>query len=140
MDTQTVKAMLAISLATLRPTGYRFCRTPNCSVVYFSNDGQQTFAEAELREKVYQKHPNDDNVFVCYCFRYTIGIIQAELNKSGAGTVSDAIQAGIQAEQCACDIRNPQGVCCLGNVHTLIAQCAAEIEENPTNAKSEKAV
>jgi hypothetical protein len=32
----------------------------------------------------------------------------------------DDINTGISAEQCACDLRNPQGSCCLGNVRGLI--------------------
>ena len=32
----------------------------------------------------------------------------------------DDIHAGINAGQCACDLRNPQGSCCLGNVRGLI--------------------
>ena len=32
----------------------------------------------------------------------------------------DDIDAGIQAGQCACDLRNPQGSCCLGNVRGLV--------------------
>ena len=50
VDTQTLKAMLAISLEALRPAEYRFCRSEDCPVVYFSTEGQQTFSEADLRE------------------------------------------------------------------------------------------
>lgn len=65
VDTQTVKAMLAVSLRILRSTGYRFCPTPDCPVVYFADEGEQTLGEAELRERVYQKHPAEDDVWVC---------------------------------------------------------------------------
>jgi len=33
--------------------------------------------------------------------------------------IIEDIQAGITAGQCACDLRNPQGTCCLGNVQKL---------------------
>ena len=117
--------MLAISLAVIRPVEYRFCRTVQCPVVYFSSDGRQTFTERDLRERVYQKHPNDDAVFVCYCFRYTPGAIRAELRVSGVSTTVERINAGIAAGQCACDIRNPQGNCCLGNVTTTVKRLEA---------------
>ncbi len=122
VDTQTVQAMLAVSLQTIRLTGYYFCRTPDCSVVYFSNDGQQIFVETDLREKVHQKHLYDDDVFVCYCFRHTPNTIGVELLESGASSVVETINAGIQAGQCACEIRNPQGSCCLGNVKAVLHQ------------------
>lgn len=117
--------MLVISLVAVRPVEYRFCRTVQCPVVYFSSDGRQTFTECELRERVYQKHPNDDEVFVCYCFRHTPGTIRAELRVSGVSTTVERINAGITAGQCACEIRNPQGNCCLGNVTTTVKRLEA---------------
>ncbi len=120
VNTQTVKAMLAVSLTTLRAGSYHFCRTPDCPVVYFATDGQQIFRESDLRERVYQKHSSDDAVWVCYCFRHSLGTIHANLATTGVSTVIDQIKAGIAAEQCGCDIRNPQGDCCLGNVLALL--------------------
>jgi hypothetical protein len=38
--------------------------------------------------------------------------------------IVDDIKAGIKAGQCACDLRNPQGTCCLGNVRAWLAQPA----------------
>lgn len=120
--------MLAVSLETLQPVPYQFCRTQACPIVYFSIDSHQTFREAQLREPVYQKHLSKDDVFVCYCFRYTLGMIQAELAANGKSLIIEQIKAGIKANQCACDIRNPQGDCCLGNVILVIKHST----EDPT--------
>src|SRR5687768_2426309 len=73
IETQTVKAMLAVSLHAIRPVSYFFCPTEQCAVVYFTQDGEQRFSEVELRERVYQKHPDDDDALICYCFRHTLG-------------------------------------------------------------------
>jgi len=89
-------------------------------VVYYSAGGEQRFTEDDLRERVHQKHPADEDVFVCYCFRHTPRSIEAELASTGRSTVVASITAGIQAGQCACDIRNPQGSCCLGNVRAVV--------------------
>ena len=129
VDTQTLKAMLAISLAVIRPVEYRFCRTVQCPIVYFSSDGLQTFTERALRERVYQKHPDDDAVFVCYCFRHTPGAIRAELWVSRVSTTVERVNAGIATGQCACDIRNPQGNCCLGNVATTVKRIKVEMKQ-----------
>ncbi len=120
VSTQTVKAMLNLPLSALRPVDYRFCSDPDCPTVYYSADGLQTFDESLLREKVYQKHLYDPDVFACYCFRHSRGSIQREIGDQGRSTVLEDINAGIQAGQCACDIRNPQGSCCLGNVRALV--------------------
>jgi hypothetical protein len=98
---------------------YWFCRTPTCPVVYFSPDVEQTFTTEQVRERVYQKEPEAAAVLVCYCFQHTAGAIRAASPEARAALV-DEINAGITAGQCACDIRNPQGSCCLGNVRGLI--------------------
>jgi len=128
VDTQTVKAMLAVSLEEVRPVGYRFCRTEDCSVVYFAEDGEQVFGEATLREQVHQKHPDAEDVFACYCFRHTPGTIREEIMTTGESTVVARINAGIKAGQCACEVRNPQGSCCLGNVTAAVKRIQAALE------------
>ena len=125
IDTLTLKAMLSHSLTELREIEYRFCRTIECSVVYYSVDGEQQFLERDLRESVHNKHPDDDSVFVCYCFRHTPKSIKEEVVRTGCSTVVASVTAGIQAGQCACDIRNPQGDCCLGNVHAVVERAVA---------------
>jgi hypothetical protein len=120
VDAQTLKAMLKIPLDVLRRVEYRFCSDPNCPTVYYSADGLQTFAETDLRERVYQKHPQDADIFVCYCFRHTVEDLLLEGKR-----VAAQITHGIKNEQCACDIRNPQGSCCFGNVNSIVKRFAA---------------
>ena len=129
VDSGTLKALLARPLTEVRAVDYRFCRTPECPTVYYSVDGDQRFSEDDLRERVYQKHLHDKRVFVCYCFRHTSHSIRQEFVATGASTVVRAITAGIQAGQCACDIRNPQGSCCLGNVRALVERITALRQE-----------
>lgn len=107
VDTQTVKAILSLPLTVLTAPAYYFCADPNCPVVYYSEDGQQVFSEADLRERVYQKHAEDAESFVCYCFQHTVGSIRDEIVQNGKSTVVAEITAGIKADLCACDIRNP---------------------------------
>ena len=120
---QTVKALISVSLREVRDIEYLFCRTQACPVVYFSSDGTQTFTTSQVRERIYQKELDTDDVFVCYCFRYTLGELRT-LDTTGRATLIADIDAGIQAGQCACDLRNPQGSCCLGNARGLISNLA----------------
>jgi hypothetical protein len=116
---QTVKALLLVSLREVQDVKYLFCKTQTCPVVYFSPDGEHTFTIDQVRERVYQKEPDSDDVFACYCFRHTVGELLAASSESRIAILDD-INTGINAGQCAYDLRNPQGSCCLGNVHTLI--------------------
>ncbi len=118
MALHTVQAMLALSLRSLGAAEYLFCRTKTCPVVYFSKDGAETYGAAELRERVYQKEPEAEEVFVCYCFRHRVGEIQRVSREERQELVQD-VRDGIQQDQCACDLRNPQGSCCLGNLIAL---------------------
>ncbi len=118
---QTLKAMLSVSLREVRGTQYLFCRTHTCPVVYFSADGEQTITVEHVRERVYQKDPEASEVPVCYCFHHTVGDLRTAPPATRATIVED-INIGINAGQCACDLRNPQGSCCLGNVRSLIKQ------------------
>jgi len=127
VDGATVKAMLAVSLLAVQDTPYLFCREARCPVVYFSTDGTQTFTTEQLRERVFQKEPDADDVFVCYCFRHTPGSIREEMTETGQSTVVDVINTAIQAGQCACDLRNPQGACCLGNVSAVVKRLQQEV-------------
>lgn len=133
VDTLTLKALLAVPLTRVQPTTYGFCPDPACPTVYYSADGAHYFTEADVREKVYQKHPADEDVCVCYCFRHTIDSIRTELIRTGQSTVVAAITEGIQAGQCACDIRNPQGTCCLGNIRKLVRRLETELATDRTD-------
>jgi hypothetical protein len=109
-----------VSLREVQDTQYYFCPEVDCPVVYYAGDGRHVFRLLEIRERVYQKEPNSDSVLVCYCFRHTLGDIREEAGKTDASPIVESIKAGIQASQCACDWRNPQGDCCLGNVRALL--------------------
>ncbi|HUM68448.1 MAG TPA: hypothetical protein PLK31_06340 [Chloroflexota bacterium] len=129
---QTVKALLSVSLREVQDVEYLFCKTQTCPVVYFSPDSEQTFTVEHVRERVYQKEPDGDDVFVCYCFRHKGEDIRAASSETVTAIVDD-INTGINAGQCACDLRNPQGSCCLGNVRALIKRIstATAVLESP---------
>jgi hypothetical protein len=125
VEGQTVKSLLSVSLREVKEVQYFFCRTQSCSIVYFSSDGEQLFTVQEVRERVYQKEPEVEEVFVCYCFRHTVGEL-CTASHGGRVAIVDNINTGINAGQCACDLRNPQGSCCLGNVNRFIKQLEKE--------------
>ncbi len=127
VDLITVKALLARSLLEIEGQAYRFCPNADCPVVYYGVDVPQVFYEADLRERVFQKHPTDPDVFVCYCFGYRVGDVEAEVKATGTSAAPERITAGVKAQKCACEVRNPQGSCCLGNVRSVIKRVLEEM-------------
>jgi len=120
---QTVKSLLAVSLRAVREVQYYFCRSRDCDVVYFSGVDRQQFLTRDLRERVYQKEPEAAPVQVCYCFDYRVSALSAASSAERDEIIAEII-AGMRAGQCACDLRNPQGSCCLGNVRAFGSQAA----------------
>jgi hypothetical protein len=116
----TLKSLLrASALKSMKPENfYVFCSNPTCSTVYFSGDHSQTFAESDLKVPVYQKNLSMD-VPVCYCFDWT----RECLLQTGSidQQPADQIKAHIHAGRCGCEVNNPQGACCLGNVNAFVS-------------------
>ena len=123
----TLKSLLLpVALEQLNPaTVYGFCPSPNCSVVYFSEQGQ-TFTTADLKVSVFQKDVNED-VSVCYCFGWSRQRIREKLNQPGESNAVDMIVTHIKAKRCGCEVNNPQGSCCLENVRSVVKQIVKEL-------------
>lgn len=98
---------------------YRFCRSADCPIVYFSTAGD-TFTTDDLKVPVFQKNPGQ-GVPVCYCFGWTRQRIQQNLEQQEQTSAIAAITAHIQTGRCGCEVNNPQGSCCLKNVRDYIA-------------------
>lgn len=126
VDLQTVKALLTTAaLQRVEPRAYRFCTDPACEVVYFDDRGH-TFSTADLRAGVWQKQPEGDRV-LCYCFGENESNIRAEIAVGGYSRAAERLRAHIQAGRCACEIRNPRGTCCLGDVTTAVKRLVAAV-------------
>jgi hypothetical protein len=123
----TLKSLLVpVALEQLNPaSAYTFCSSPNCPIVYFSEQGQ-TFTTADLKVPVFQKNV-DENVFACYCFGWSRQRIREELNQSGKSNAVDMITTHIKAKRCGCEVNNPQGSCCLENVRSVVKQTVEEL-------------
>ncbi len=113
----TAKAMLRpTALMRLSAPEHRFCSTPACRVVYFGTG--EIFDREEIVVPVLQKEPEGDRT-ICYCFAITEGDIRREVAETGRAEAVERITALVKAERCACEVKNPQGSCCLGNVAAI---------------------
>ena len=118
VDPITVKALLrSEALARLSAPVHRFCPTPSCPVVYFGEG--EAFDREEIAVPVFQKQPPGDRT-VCYCFAIREADLRHEIAETGRSTAAQRITEHVKAGRCACEVRNPQGSCCLGNVATVV--------------------
>jgi hypothetical protein len=121
---QTVKAILRdTSLRRLLPATYYFCPEPNCDVVYFSQQGE-LYSKDDVRTTVWQKAPVGDRT-LCYCFGENEQTVASEIEATGTSLALERVAEHVRSGRCACDIRNPRGVCCLGDLKTTIARLRA---------------
>jgi hypothetical protein len=115
VESLTVKALLTASkLSRFEPAQYRFCPDANCQVVYFARCAQM-FRTGDLRVPVWQKQAAGQRT-VCYCFGENEADIRAEIARDGQSRAVERVREHIVAGRCACEVRNPRGACCLGDV------------------------
>jgi len=95
---------------------YSFCPARDCSIVYFEDRGSQQFTVDDLRIRVGLK-VNDDPILLCYCFGFDEKHIRDEIEQTGNTIVPENVSRLIREGLCACDARNPSGMCCLGDVN-----------------------
>lgn len=114
VDRITVKSMLRpAALVRLSAPAHRFCPSSECPAVYFGRD--EVFETSDVVVPVFQKAPPGERP-VCYCLGIGEAAIRRELAEVGRSTAAERVTALVKAERCACEIKNPQGSCCLGNV------------------------
>jgi hypothetical protein len=135
VDLLTVKALLTEpALRRLNNVAHRFCPDPSCAVVYFDAGGA-TYAKDDLRVSIWQKEPFGDRT-VCYCFGVSEESIRAEIQTTGRSESTERVRAHIAAGRCACEVRNPRGVCCLGDVAAAVKRVEMALRNSVAGAQS----
>jgi CopZ-like zinc binding protein len=112
VESRTVAALILGSVPGRQ--GFWLCRSRGCEVVYFGDSGAR-LQVSELRFLPAFKSESPE-ALVCYCFLHRRLEIESELRHSGTSTLGDRIAAKVQARECECEVRNPSGRCCLGEV------------------------
>ena len=129
-----VHQVISEKLSSVGDAEYRFCGSVDCDVVYYSVDGN-VFTTDDVRELVTTKM-NGDNRPLCYCFGFTEGNVRREIVLRGETTIPAQVTQFIKEKLCACEIRNPSGSCCLGEINRTVRL----VEEFYFHAGSEKAI
>jgi len=116
VNTLTVKSLLRQLPLGMPDTQYYFCEAHDCDVVYFALDSQApVFRCADLLVRVGAK-ATADPIPICYCFGFSKKDIEDEIRSTGKSTVAERITEEVEADRCACEVKNPSGKCCLGDV------------------------
>ncbi len=117
-------------LSSVGDDEYKFCSSAKCLVVYYAASGQ-TFMVDDMRELVASKTTGDARP-LCYCFGFTEGFARREIMQTGESSVAKQVSRFIKEKVCSCEIRNPSGVCCLGEINKTLKRLAAQsdIEES----------
>lgn len=118
---QTVAALTHVRLPERQE--FHLCLQEECSTVYWGSDGAR-LKVPDLTVTPSFKKPGGRGL-VCYCFLHDTAEIERELEESGVTRVPERIRHEIQQGNCACEVRNPSGRCCLGDVTRAVESARA---------------
>jgi hypothetical protein len=68
---------------------------------------------------------------VCYCLGETPAAIRAEIAAHGRTRAVQRVRDLIASGLCVCEVRNPRGACCLGELMAVAARLEAEAFDRP---------
>ncbi|MBN73846.1 MAG: Mercuric transport protein MerT [Gimesia sp.] len=113
-------------------TGWRYCDSSDCDVVYFSETGDISFTKSQLNVPVGVKETSGERP-LCYCFGHSVASIKNELRTKEHSDALEDIRDKMKAPGCHCETSNPSGSCCLGSVSKGIRIAQKELELNASN-------
>lgn len=132
VDQQTVDSLVVESQrSTLSSEQHYYCTTADCGVVYFApgaGESHGVIEKEQLRVRVGLKE-TEDPIAVCYCFGHTRASIADEIRETGSTDVVERVRAEVSAGRCSCEVSNPSGKCCLGE----LTRTAKELREKESS-------
>ena len=110
--------------AYLTSQPYYFCDAPDCNTVYVSALGDHLLTKDQLTVRVGIKE-TEDPIPLCYCFDFDRKAVWEDIRSKGATHIPKIITERVKAGECRCEVTNPSGTCCLGNVYRAVKQAKA---------------
>lgn len=114
-------------LSRVKSDEYKFCSSQECPIVYYSVSGE-IFTTGDVRDSVTSKTTGDDRP-LCYCFGFTEGFARQEIRQTGNSSISKLVSQFIKEKLCSCEIRNPAGACCLGEMTQTVKRILQESQK-----------
>lgn len=105
---------------------YYFCSAKDCAIAYFSSTGKNI---AKQQLTTYQDILKDK---LCYCFDIDSASYLNALgaNSNHAEAIKDFVIQRTKSGECACELRNPSGQCCLAKFKQLEKHSLNRLTEN----------
>jgi hypothetical protein len=91
--------------------------------VYFSDS--VSFYKSDIKVRVGFKEQQDP-IPLCYCFDYTRADLSSDVALRGETDIPDRVKAEVERGFCACDVKNPSGACCLGDLTRAIPSAVTQ--------------
>ena len=71
----------------------------------------------------------EDSIPLGYCFGFSVADARREILATGRCTIPARIKAEVRAGHSACEIKNPSGNCCLGEVYHALKKLHGDLQE-----------
>ncbi len=107
------------------PGGY-YCPNPQDATLYFFDGAQVPISKEDVLVRVGFKESGAPQM-VCYCFEHTKDAIQEDW-AHGESRIEARIREKVAAGSCSCEVKNPKGKCCLGDVRAAYKELEAAEE------------
>lgn len=92
---------------------YYFCQSKDCTTGYFSVDGNSIPKQHLRTHQAIQKDT------LCYCFDIGERDYLTALSTNHAVAIKNFVMQRTKSGECACELRNPSGQCCLSKFKHL---------------------
>jgi hypothetical protein len=110
--------------ASMKAQPYYFCDAPDCDTVYVSALADHLITKDQLIVRVGIKE-REDPIPLCYCFGFDRKAVREDIRSKGATDIPKIITERVKKSECRCDVANPSGSCCLGDVYRAVKQARA---------------
>ena len=92
---------------------YFFCPSRDCLTAYFSGTGNSIAKSLLITQQAIQSDT------LCYCFDISSACYRSALQTHTAEPIKNFVIQRTKSAECACEIRNPSGQCCLAKFKQL---------------------
>jgi hypothetical protein len=66
-------------------------------------------------------------ITLCYCFDHTLDHVREEITRTGVCRIPELVAEEVKAGRCACELKNPSGACCLGELRGAVKNLKDEM-------------
>ena len=123
---KTLNSLLKDKVELSCKDGFYYCKTPSCKNIYFRNE--EVLKQEDISVVVGLKEGSSPDT-VCYCFKWTKEKIKIEIQENAETLALEDIKSKMKNISCNCELLNPSGGCCLGDITNVIIEIKDSLKE-----------